>query len=161
MREIESSIISLCAGEKPFATADDIANHTSYSKQTVLNNADAVVRRKNNIEKTKVGQANVYYVNKNRMLEVKDPETTKSTFRLVDTPGHAEYATIDTAPEDSQFDLEVHWYDANADEILDYHPEPAEIGIVTSIYGPRPVRIKVYGHAESQTQDKLTEEEPV
>jgi len=157
-QEIERAIKTLCTGMKPFVTADEIAETTSYSKQTVLNNADAVVRRSDVILKETVGQANVYFVKRNRMDEVSDSESTLAVSRLSDTNGQAEYVTLDSTDENSQFDLEAHWYDWDANEIEGYHPNAEEMGRAAEMYGPDPFSIRLWEPDEVEFEDETTEE---
>ncbi|MFC7135035.1 MULTISPECIES: hypothetical protein [Salinibaculum] len=157
MQEIETAIRTICSGERPFATASDIAEVTGYSKQTVLNNADGVVYRFDEIRKATVGQANVYYVKHNRLDEF-EGENTISAHDLRDADGDARYVTIEEAPEDSQFDLEAHWYDWQANEMSGYHPSSEEIGRPAAAYATKPDAIKYWDEEEVEFEDELLEE---
>jgi len=147
MREMERAILSLCSGEQPFATAADIAEATSYSVQTVLNNADGVARRRDDVRKTTVGQANVYYVVQNRFDEIWGDDT--EAISKLQTRTSAEYAELRNASENSEFDFEVHWYSHDGTEIENYSPNPEEMGEAIAGYGPNPVKIKIYDQPES------------
>jgi len=157
MQEIDNAIRTICSGERPFATASDIAEETGYSKQTVLNNADGVVYRFDEVRKATVGQANVYYVKYNRLDEF-DGENVISAHNLRDTGGDARYVTIEEAPEDSQFDLEAHWYDWQADEIEGYRPTAEEIQRPAAGHATKPVAIKYWDEDEVELENERSEE---
>ena len=157
-QEIERAIRMQCTGMKPFVTADEIAEATSYSKQTVLNNVDAVIRRSDVIMKETVGQANVYFVKRNRMDELSDSENTIAVGRLTRTNGQAEYVTFESTNEDSRFDLEAHWYDWDVNEINGYHPNVEEIGRAAEMYGAEPYSIRFWEPEEVEFEDEYPED---
>jgi hypothetical protein len=144
--KIETAIRSLCLKDPSIATAGDIADFTSLSKRTVQNNADDVVRHRDDIDMTSIGQANVYFIVDNETDEIWNDET-ESIVRL-DTNSKAAYAELRKAPTDSDFDFIVHWYDYGLDEIEHYIPTPSEIGLATGGYGSEPVSIKFYQESD-------------
>ncbi|MUW14855.1 hypothetical protein GJ633_09400 [Halorubrum sp. CBA1125] len=141
--DIERAILAICRPESPLATVEDIAENASVSDQTVRNNADAVVEQNKYIESKTVGQANIYYVKRSLADEIWNSET-ETLFDLQQSNGDASYAEVRDA-EDSSFDLEVRYYDREAEVIEDYVPTSEELGRIASSYGVSPVAIKFYG----------------
>lgn len=139
--QIESWIRSLCSSEPGFCTIEDIHEQVNLSKQTIHNNIEAVVEARDDIGVKQVGQANVYYLRTNRMDNIWR-EDTESVTRLFGRT-EAEYAELRRAPDESQFDFEVHWYDYKADELESYSPSPKEVGEVTMAWWSEPVAIKI------------------
>jgi hypothetical protein len=142
-REIEQAIRILCDDTWPFATASDIAESTTLTKKTVLNNIDAVRRRNPEIKARTVGQANVYYVDNNKLDEIVGDETYDAR-EIAQFDGLAVYVEIRPAPENSVYDLEAHWYDSDANEIEGYYPSVEEMGLAVDLVVPSPDSIRMY-----------------
>lgn len=141
-REIEMAIRALCYEENPVVTAQEIADYTPFTKRTVLNNIDAVLMEVTDIQDKSVGRSNVYFVNNNRMDEIRSEET-EDIVRL-SASSDVEYAEFRCASEDSEFDYIVHWYDFRGNELEDYRPSDSEIGEASVGYHTEPVKIKFY-----------------
>lgn len=145
-QKIRNTIRSVCQ-EEPFATAADIADELSLSKQTVLNNIDAVVAHDPDISTRQVGQANLYYVDRNPINDIRTDET-EAIVRIFTTSGPATYAELRHANESSEFDYVVHWYDHEPSELESYVPSDTEIGQAASMEATRPVAIKYYDESD-------------
>lgn len=146
---IEIAIRGLCTTE-PIATAAEIADEVSLSKQAVLDNVDEVLEANGDIAEREVGQAKVYYVNANRMDELMG-EDVENVVRLRGD-GHATYSALHKLPEDDRFDYEVCWYDYELNELDEYFPSKREMGQAMAAQATRPVRIKYYDAVPEGTE---------
>jgi len=141
--KIAGQIRTLSTGERPFTTAQEIADNASYSKRTVLNNIDAVVAEYSDIGTEIVGQANVYFIRHDRMDDIWR-DRTRDLLRLFGTNGQAEYVELYEAPADSRFRLIAHWYDAEGVELENYWPSNEELGEAAGVYADEPITIKYH-----------------
>jgi hypothetical protein len=155
MQKIETTIRTLCAENRPFTTVSDIAEQSGFSERTVLNNADGVVRRKDDIVKEKVGKANVYYVKPSLFDEI-ETEATVAISRLMFLKTKAEYVELREAPSDSEFDLEAYWYDTSGRLLEEYLPNSKEIGEAAHMHAEDPVKIKYHDRISA---DELEDEQ--
>jgi hypothetical protein len=137
--QIEEAIRHLCLTE-PFVTIEDITKRVPLSRQTVLDNVDAILAERPDIKERTVGQANVYYIEEQTM-EALWSEQTESTYRL-DSRSEAGFAELRRAPEEDEFDFHVHWYDHDFDELEDYIPTDSELGQAMGGWESEPVAIK-------------------
>lgn len=130
--KIEGAIISICVDE-PVATAQDIADFTGLTKRAVLDNVDDVLEEKGDLKTRKIGQANVFYVKKNRGQDLwtDDIDMVKN---LTHIPGSAAYGTLELLPEDCEYNAEIKWYDAELDELEGYEATHEEIGAIIGAY---------------------------
>lgn len=139
--KVEMGIRTLCANEPHFCTVEDIANQLGLAKQTVRNNIDEVVAARDDIGVRQVGQADVYYIRTDRMADIWT-DKTESVTRLP-RDSNAEYAEMRRAPDESQFDFEVHWYDYRTNELESYSPSPQDVGEATMAWWSEPVSFKI------------------
>jgi len=152
--EIAEAITSLSVGkEPPFTTIADIAEHVPYSKQTVLNNVDAVVKQRDDIGTGRVGQANVYYLRRNLMEDIWRDDTA-SLSDLRGTHGEAQFVELRESSGD--FDLVAHWYDPFGNEIEAYRPESDEIGRAAEQYAEEAVRVRYFERPSITDEEEET-----
>lgn len=138
--QIASAIRILC-GDEPFCTIADIADYTGLAKKTVHNNIHEVMEKRGALGSRKVGQANVYYQKQSRFDDIGDDDT-ESIIRLFSN-SEAEYAEVRRAPETSDFDYFVRWYDWEGKELNGYHPTNEQVGRVVGAYAEEPVSIRI------------------
>jgi hypothetical protein len=157
-QKIVSAIWDICSVE-PFATAEEIAEMRSLTKQTVLNNIDEVIEARGDIQTRKVGQANVYYEKPNRMDELQDEHTEWVHKLHSNIHSTAAYAKVVQAAEGSDFDYVVEWYSHDLEQLHDYQPSANEMGQAMAGTGAEPVAIKFHDELEPPTELEDLEEE--
>jgi len=139
---IAEAISALSVGdEPPFTTIAEIADHLPYSKQAVRNNIDAVVEERDDIGTDTVGQANVYYLRRNRIDDLMTDETA-AVAHLRGTDGRAEYVALRETEDADPFDLEAHWFDVDTNPLSGYWPDAEEIGRAAEQYADAPLKVK-------------------
>ncbi|WP_416840051.1 hypothetical protein [Haloferax sp. DFSO52] len=140
-QKIEAAIRSICEGSQ-FATVEDITNRLPLSRQAVLDNVDIVAAEHGYIQSQHVGEATVYYVTEFKLDPIRTTDTD-AVIRL-ESDTDADYAEVRAAPNYSDFDFEVHWYDYKLNELENHVPTDVELGQVMGRYATSPVAIKFY-----------------